>query len=69
MLALAQAGRSLEAVLLLRSLLTPPAALAAGDSATRLGSALAAAGRTLSPRVLPTTRYTLADEDKAPTLH
>ena len=68
-LALAQAGRSLEAVLLLRSLITPPAALAAGDSAARLGSALAAAGRTLSPRSLPTTRYALADEDKAPTLH
>ena len=68
-LALAQAGRSLEAVLLLRSLITPPAALAAGDSATRLGAALAAAGRTLSPRPLPTTRYALADEDKAATLH
>ena len=62
-LALAQAGRSLEAVLLLRTLITPPAALAAGDSAARLGSALAAAGRKLSPRALATTRYALADED------
>jgi len=68
-LALAQAGRSLEAVLLLRSLITPPAALAAGDSASRLGQALAAAGRTLSPRTLQTTRYALADEGNAPTLH
>jgi len=73
-LALYQAGRSLEAVLLLRSLATPQAALAAGDSATRLGSALAAAGRLMSPRMLPTTRHALVDEGgmvapHRPTLH
>ena len=74
-LALHQAGRSLEAVLLLRSLATPAAALAAGDSAARLGAALATAGRFLSPRALPTARYALADDggmaapDRPPTLH
>lgn len=74
-LALHRAGRSLEAVLLLRSLATPDAVLAAGDSAARLGAALAAAGRFLSPRALATARYALADEgvlpapDRLPTLH
>lgn len=49
-LALAQHGRSAEALILLRSLFTANAAVAAIDSAQRLMACLTEAGRILSPR-------------------
>jgi hypothetical protein len=49
-LALVQHGRSGDALILLRSLFTANAAVAAIDSAQRLMACLTAAGRILSPR-------------------
>jgi hypothetical protein len=49
-LALVQHGRSGDALILLRSLFTANAAVAAIDSAQRLMTCLTAAGRILSPR-------------------
>ncbi|MGH8753458.1 MAG: hypothetical protein ACREUJ_06230 [Burkholderiales bacterium] len=49
-LALVQHGRSAEALIVLRSLFTANAAVAAIDSAQRLMTCLTAAGRILSPR-------------------
>jgi hypothetical protein len=74
-LTLSQHGRAFEALLLLRSMVKPNAALAAHDSAARVTAALSAAGRILQPRELETAQYVIASGDEtenrpfSPTLH
>jgi hypothetical protein len=65
-LALSQQGRSFEALLLLRSMVSAGAATAAHDGAARVTAALTAAGRILQPRNLETARYVIAPEHAAP---
>ncbi len=61
-LALYQQAREFEALLLLRSILTPAAAIAAGANAAQLASLLAAAGCMLRLAPSHTGRYALVAE-------
>jgi hypothetical protein len=54
--ALYQAGRNIEAMSLLRSVLPPEAALAAREPVTRLASILSSAGHVLAPPGCPAIR-------------
>jgi hypothetical protein len=66
-IALHQHRRSFEAMVLLRSLLAPRAALAAADSAARLTAALTDANRFLASPQLPTTRHVFTGPTPLPT--
>jgi hypothetical protein len=63
-LALTQQARRFEALLLLRSLIRPKAAIAARDAAGSVAASLTAAGRILQPRQMDTSRHVLAPEER-----
>ena len=65
--ALAQQGHSFEALLLLRSIVKPAAALSLGAIAAELAGALDSAGQRLAPAARETERYVLPCEPR--TLH
>ncbi len=73
--ALYQHGRSLEALVLLRSMVKPKAAMVAGLAASEIARILLAAGQRLSAPYLPTTQYALTNRneqhprDASATLH
>ena len=60
--ALSQRGRSFEALMLLRAMLTPPVAAAAAESAGRFAETLKTEGLMLPAPALGTERYLLVSE-------
>ncbi len=69
-LALVQCGRSFEALVMLRSMVSRETAVAAADSAAEIMRALAAAGFALPVRNLETARYVLpCHAEPPPSIH
>jgi hypothetical protein len=58
-----QHGRSLEALVLLRTLVRPNAAMVAGLAASEIARILLAAGQRLPAPYLPTTQYALTNRE------